>query len=819
MNPLKRYWIVLVVAVLGAFLVLGFFGREVYRQAPPIPEQVVTTSGKVLFDKEQIQRGQQVWQSIGGQQVGSVWGHGAYQAPDWSADWLHRESVALLDRLSQQRFGRAYDTLSAADQAAMRGALQEQMRTNTYDPSSGTVKVSDDRAAAMAEVGKHYDALFGDDPSLEALRSSYALQNGAVPDAGRRQDLQAFFFWTAWSCATNRPGQAVTYTNNWPHEPLIDNHPTGANLAWSVGSIALLILGIGALGAFKIFRKPEDDDLPTAPATDPLDGFRLTPSMKATGKYVAVVIAMFAIQVLLGALTAHYTVEGNGFFGLPIATLLPYAVTRTWHLQLAVFWIATSFLAAGLFLAPAVGGREPKFQRLGVNVLFGALVLVVGGSLAGEWLSVQHKLGLDLGFWFGHQGYEYVDLGRAWQIALYAGLGIWLALMLRGLWPALKTRDTMRPLVLLFAGSAGAIGLFYGAGLLYGARTHLSVMEYWRWWVVHLWVEGFMEVFATAALAFIFAKLGLVKRQSATRATILSTAVFLFAGIPGTFHHLYFSGTPVSIMAVGASFSALEVVPLALVGWEAWETWNRPIAARPCFHHPPRPRSRLPETPNQRCGSAVVCHQERRRCRLLVVVELGPVERHHDLGANAHHEADPSVHQAVPHHVAPAWEPVDPLDAALARDPSNLGVGLPDCVNAKDGGVGDAHNGVRQRLDALGVLGRAKDLVDEAPHTLGVHLRLEAVCRVGSRMGTRVLGLRYFAHGRKNSAVAHKLRAQQSDQGIPQVAVLSINASSCSAGLRLLSSSGRQCSRRTDCPGSWRAPPRTALALRRPSPP
>jgi nitric oxide reductase subunit B len=292
---------------------------------------------------------------------------------------------------------------------------------------------------------------------------------------------------------------------------------------------------------------------------------------------------------VLGIITAHYTVEGQGFFGIPLAQVLPYSVTRTWHIQTGLFWIATAFLGAGLFLAPVVGGREPKYQRLGVNVLFGALLVVVIGSLAGEWLALQQRLSLGSSFWFGTQGYEYVDLGRAWQIALFAGLVIWLTLMLRGLWPALSASNSTRKvsvadasafgdgndtrsLVLMFAGASAAVGLMYAAGFFFSARTHLSVMEYWRWWVVHLWVEGFFEVFATAASALIFARLGLVQRAHAGAAVIASSALYLFAGIPGTFHHLYFSGTPTSIMAVGASFSALEVVPLVVIGFEAYQT-------------------------------------------------------------------------------------------------------------------------------------------------------------------------------------------------------------------------------------------------------
>jgi nitric oxide reductase subunit B len=573
MPDIKRLWLALGAVLLGTFTLLGFFGREVYRQAPPIPERVVTPAGVLLMTGDDVLDGQQVWQSIGGQQVGTIWGHGAYQAPDWSADWLHREAVALLERWSAREHGHSYAALPAELQAGLRARLQAEMRTNRHDAATGTLVVSEDRAAAMAEVAAHYETLFGGSLALDELRADYALQRNAIPDEGRRAKLAAFFFWTAWACATERPGSDATYTNNWPHEPLIGNTPTPASVLWSILSVVLLLAGVGALVWYQAFRRREEP-LPAPPRRDPLAELTLTPSMKAVAKYCVVVMALFVVQVLLGALTAHYTVEGHALFGFPLADYLPYAVTRTWHIQTGVFWIATAFLAAGLFLAPAVSGKEPRFQRLGVNLLFGALVAVVGGSLAGEWLSVRQVFGLDMGYLFGHQGYEYVDLGRVWQIALFVGLGLWLVLMLRALWPALRRRDAARTIVLLFAGASVAIGLFYGAGFFYGARTHLSVMEYWRWWVVHLWVEGFMEVFATAAVAFLLARFGLVRPASAGAAALMSTCIFLVGGVPGTFHHLYFSGTPVSIMAIGASFSALEVVPLVLIGFEAVETWR-----------------------------------------------------------------------------------------------------------------------------------------------------------------------------------------------------------------------------------------------------
>ena len=192
-------------------------------------------------------------------------------------------------------------------------------------------------------------------------------------------------------------------------------------------------------------------------------------------------------------------------------------MTRTWHVQIGLFWIATAWLAAGLFIGPLVSDHEPKFQRLGVNMLFGALLLVVVGSLTGEWLSINNKMTDKVSFYLGHQGYEYVDLGRFWQILLMVGLLLWLALMIRVLLPALRQSGHQKQLVALLAVATAAIALFYGAGLTWGQHTHLTMVEYWRWWVVHLWVEGFFEVFATTVIAFVFMRLNLVETGTGRR--------------------------------------------------------------------------------------------------------------------------------------------------------------------------------------------------------------------------------------------------------------------------------------------------------------
>src|SRR5690606_27634248 len=455
--------------------------------------------------------------------------------------------------------------------------------------------LSDDRAVALSNVAAHYESLFGNDPANAELREAYAMKNDTVPDASHRRALTAFFWWTAWAAGTERPtaeGQTltpdqagvvpkvVTYTNNWPSEPLIDNTPPPSMWVWSAFSVLFLIAGIALLGWHHAVSHDRNEEPQALPATDPFAALRITPSMRATAKYFWVVLALFLVQILLGAITAHYQVEGQEAYGYALSDVLPYSITRTWHTQLAVLWIAVAWLGTGLYIAPALSGHEPKFQRFGVNFLFVSLLFIVVGSFAGQWLAVMQKLGLDNNFWFGHQGWEYADMGRFWQWYLFIGLLLWLTLVGRALWPVLMGRGAdgkaseSRHIVGLLFLSTVCIGLFFASALMWGEHTHISEVEYWRWWLVHLWVEGFFEVFATAVMALIFTRLGLIRTDTATVAVLFATIVFMAGGVLGTLHPLYFVGTPTAVVALGASFSALEVVPLAYIGFEAYHTWK-----------------------------------------------------------------------------------------------------------------------------------------------------------------------------------------------------------------------------------------------------
>ena len=573
MKTTTKLWLAFGLVVSLSFAVLIYYGFEIYQKAPPVPVKVVTTDNSELFSGQDIKDGQNVWQSMGGQEVGSIWGHGAYVAPDWTADWLHREALYILNFWAQQEHSSTYDKLDEETKAGLQIRLQKELRTNTYNPETKVLTISPLRAQAFEYLRGYYSSLFTDDPAFNTLRDNYAIPKNAIKDTNRLRQMNTFFFWASWACVTNRPGENVSYTHNWPPDKLIGNIATGDLIMWTGFSVILLLLGIGIL-AFYNAKANEAEYEEEIPETDPLMNHSSTPSMRATLKYFWIVSALMLVQVILGVVTAHFGVEGGGFYGIPLDEILPYSLSRTWHVQLGIFWIATSWLATGLYIAPAVSEYEPKYQKLGVNVLFIALIVVVVGSMIGQWYGVMQRLGLVENFWLGHQGYEYVDLGRLWQIFLLVGLFLWLFLMVRALLPALRKKTGSRHLLIMFVIASAAIAMFYAAGLMWGRQTNLAIAEYWRWWVVHLWVEGFFEVFATVVAAFLFVRMKLLHEKSATLNVLFATIIFLSGGILGTFHHLYFSGTPKAVMALGATFSALEVVPLVLIGYEAYHNYR-----------------------------------------------------------------------------------------------------------------------------------------------------------------------------------------------------------------------------------------------------
>jgi nitric oxide reductase subunit B len=485
-------------------------------------------------------------------EYGSIFGHGAYLGPDFTADYLHRAALSVTEF-----YGGA-----SSDRAKVQTIGD--FKANRYDPAVDTLTYTPAQIHAFEQLRAYYGDFFGEPTTKYGLRPS------AIRDPEDIRQLTAFFSWSAWASSALRPGKQYSYTNNWPPERLVDNHATADAIVWSVLSLIALLGGIGLLlAAFGRWNflgwhgREQQSVFFHAP-----DRVVLTPAQRACAWFFLVMGLLFFLQTLVGGASQHYRAEVSNFFGIDLAHFLPFNLARTWHLQLAIFWVSTSYLAAGIFLAPMIAGREPRGQGLLAYALLGALAIVVFGSLFGEYAGI-HSWFKNAWLWFGEQGFEYLDLGRFWQILLTIGLFFWVIILFRGLRGELRN-DHMGNMPWLFFFSALSIPAFYGVGLLAHPASHFTTTDFWRFWVVHLWVEDFLELFTTIMVAYVFVLLGVVHERVALTMIYLDMLLYSAGGVIGTMHHVYFSGEPSIHMALGAFFSAAEVIPLTLLTLEAW---------------------------------------------------------------------------------------------------------------------------------------------------------------------------------------------------------------------------------------------------------
>jgi len=358
------------------FLILGLLAYRTYTGEPPIPGRVVDPNGDVLFTRADTIDGQGVFLRNGLMEYGSIFGHGAYLGPDYTADYLHRAALIVQDIYGGAQSDRAQaQTIS-------------DFKQNRYDTVSDRLTFTAPESAAFRQLDEYYGGYFSE-PS-----SKYGLRPGAITDPQQIKQLTAFFAWSAWASAAQRPGRAYSYTNNWPPEPLVDNHATADAVVWSVLSLVALLGGIGLLLAafgrwnFLGWHGREQRSISFRPPREVV----LTPTQQSCAWFFLVMALLFLLQTLFGGASQHYRADISSFFGINLARLLPFNVARTWHLQLAIFWVATSYLAAGIFLAPLISGREPKRQQWLSYALLGALAVVVFGSLAGEYLGISRSI-------------------------------------------------------------------------------------------------------------------------------------------------------------------------------------------------------------------------------------------------------------------------------------------------------------------------------------------------------------------------------------------------------------------------------------------
>ncbi|WP_223593400.1 nitric-oxide reductase large subunit [Neobacillus bataviensis] len=573
---------VLIITILLSFTVLLAGGYWIFKEQAPRPLEVTNENGEVLFTKASIMGGQAVFQKYGLMDYGTVLGHGSYMGPDYTAEALKIYTEGMQDYKANEKYGKTYASIAADEKTIIKNKVIKEMRKNRYDSSKETMKLTAAQVFGLEKVRAYYKLVFtkGDGWGLKAN----LIKESDLPKSDRSYvakgdqitQISDFFFWTAWLSSTVRQGDKITYTNNWPYYEDAGNQLSFSAIWWSGASITILILMIGVIlylfyryqfgmqEAYKEGKFPRID----------LRNMPVTSSQVKTGKYFTVVSVLFFVQCMFGALLAHYYIEPESFFGIKwIHDILPFNITKGYHLQLAIFWIATAWLGMGIYVAPLVGGYEPKKQGLLVDILFWALVVLVGGSMVGEWLGANGKLG-NQWFLFGHTGWEYIELGRIWQLILIVGMLIWLFIVFRGVKAGLKRESDKGGLIHLLFYSAIAVPAFYIFALFINPGTSFTFADYWRWWIIHLWVEGIFEVFAVVVIGFLLVQLGLVTKKSTVRQLYFQLILLLGSGVIGIGHHYYYNGSAEVWLGLGAVFSALEVIPLTLLILEAYEQYK-----------------------------------------------------------------------------------------------------------------------------------------------------------------------------------------------------------------------------------------------------
>ena len=552
----------LITMALG-FSVLILLTTKVYHEAPPIPDKVTEFDGFVVYTAEDVRHGQQVFLKYGLMDNGTIWGHGALLGPDFSAESLHSLVVHNATRIALQRYGQPLDNLTPTQRAMVEAEVRTELKRNRFDPKTGVLTVE----SSYADWFKHQPGVWSEYFSNPVRNGGLSIKT--ISDPAELEQLSAFVAWTAWASVVNRPGTTYSYTNNFPYDPVAGNTPTADAVLWSALSLVFLLGGTAAV--LLAFGKFDYLGWKARPGYlhPKILGAEVTPGQRATLKYFALVTLLLLAQTLVGGAVAHYRADPGTFYGFDLAAWLPSNLLRTWHLQLAIFWIATAYVAGALFLAAALGGGDPAGQKRGINALFCGLVVVVVGSMLGEWAGMRQLLPA-LWFWFGDQGWEYLELGRAWQMLLAVALLFWFGLLVRALIPALRDPER-REIAGLFLFAAIAIPVFYLPAMFFNSTTHFSVVDAWRFWIIHLWVEGFFEFFVTVMVAIIFLQFGVVTRLTATRVIYLDAILYFAGGFIGTGHHWYWTGQTSFNMALSALFSALEVVPLTLITLDAWD--------------------------------------------------------------------------------------------------------------------------------------------------------------------------------------------------------------------------------------------------------
>jgi len=572
----KNWWGPLTFIFVISLLGVGMIGWQTYQDAPPMA-RFISEKGDTVIAKANIVSGQKVFHQYALMEYGSFFGDGAQRGPDFTAEALHQVSIYMNEFYINQSTTEHGQAPNEMEIRIIAEQVKEELKSNRYDKKTDAVQLSDAEVYAVGQLKTYYTDIY-----IDKNGGTRFPPKGYISNRKEVEHLSLFFFWGAWVCVTERPGSTFSYTHNWPFDPGAGNTPTSPVILWSVLGLLGFVLTCGIVLYFigqynqlpNKFFKPPVRDLFTA---DKVSDFTPTKTQRATYKFFIVAIILFCVQVTAGIVTINDFIDFLGYVGIHIAGNLPVTISRSFHLMLALYWISTCWIASSIFILPILSKKEIPGQKRLINILFVLLFILVGGSLVGM---VMGPLGL-LGSWsnfLGHQGWEFVDFGKVYQILLMVIFALWGVIVYRGIKPALvKHQPWNLPNWILY--SVIGIPLLFLSGFVAQPETNFVIADFWRWMVIHMWVEAFFEVFITVIVSYLMVLMGLVSRQAAIRVVYFATILFLGTGLLGISHNFYWNAKPVATMALGSVFTTLQFVPLILLTVEAWRFKNMPQLA------------------------------------------------------------------------------------------------------------------------------------------------------------------------------------------------------------------------------------------------
>lgn len=571
-NWIKPLLFILVISLLG----VGMIGLQTYIDAPP-EAAFKDQEGNVVFSVENIKGGQEVFHQKALMEYGSYFGDGAQRGPDFTAEALHLMSVYMIDYYAAEQARETGVEPDANARMLINEKVKLELKENKYNKEGNFVEMSPAQVYAYHGIVKYYTDFFIDKNDGIGFPPE-----GYISSKEMTADLASFYYWGAWVCVTARPGDTFSYTHNWPFDPIAGNTPTSPVILWSVLGILAFVLMCGIVLYFigqynqlpNKFFKPPVRDLFTI---DRVAKFKPTATQRATYKFFAVAVLLFFLQVCGGLVTINDFIHWLDVAGIHITDDVPVNISRSWHIMLSLYWISTCWIASSIFILPILSKKEVPGQLALVNTIFWLLFVLVGGSLIGMTLGPLGLMG-DLWFLLGHQGWEFVDFGKAYQGLLMVIFAIWAIVIYRGLKPAfVKGERWSLPKWIMY--SVIGIPLLFFSGFVAKPDTNFVIADFWRWMVIHMWVEAFFEVFITVIVSYLMVLMGLVSRNAAVRVVYFATILFLGTGLLGISHNFYWNAKPVATMALGSVFSTLQFVPLILLTVEAYRFKNMPRMA------------------------------------------------------------------------------------------------------------------------------------------------------------------------------------------------------------------------------------------------